>query len=219
MNGVIKKFKKKSSSHRQPKIYNSGFTLIELLVVIAMISVMLAALVGLFTTLSKSYTTEEVRADAQQDVRAATDLMVRDIRMAGLDPTLSGNFGIEDATSTRIRFTMDTETALDAGDYNGSVDNTRFERITYELNVNQLNQILYETTASVSTQPVIDNVTALTFTYLDEDGNTIAAPVSAANLPNIREIQLTMTVQLPAGLKGTVTRTLNTRIQIRNLWF
>ncbi len=198
---------------------SAGFSLVELLVIIAMISVMLAAMVGLFTNLSKSYTTEEVAANAQQDVRAATDFMVRDIRMAGVDPTLSGNFGIEDAESTRIRFTMDTETAIDAGDFNGSVDDNWFERITYELNVNQLNQILYETTASVSTQPVIDNVTALTFTYLDEDGNTIAAPVSAANLPNIREILLAMTVELPAGAKGTVTRTCNTRIQIRNLWF
>ncbi len=192
----------------------AGFSLVELLVVIAMISVMLAALVGLFTNLSKSYTTEEVRANAQQDLRATMDLMVRDIRMAGLNPPASGNFnfGIEDATPIKVLFTMDSEAG---GSFNGAFDPNSYERITYEFNNNQL----WQTQDAGTPQPVIDNVTALTFTYWDENGAQID-PVSTANdRSNIREIRVMLTVQLPAGAKGTVTRTLDTRIQCRNLWY
>ncbi|MEW5910184.1 MAG: prepilin-type N-terminal cleavage/methylation domain-containing protein [Thermodesulfobacteriota bacterium] len=193
-----------------------GFTLLELMVVVAIASVMLTAMYGLFYSLSRSYTTEEVAADAQQDVRSAMDFMIRDIRMAGLDPTLSDSFGIEQATSSRIRFTMDSDAS---GSFNGVVDNTNFERITYELNGSQLRQILYEGTGSQSTQTLIDNVTALSFSYLDEDGNAIAIPVAAADLPTVREVLITLTVVLPAGQIGTLTRTLDSRTQCRNLYF
>lgn len=214
------------------RVSSAGFTMVELLVTIAIISVMLAALAGLFSKLSISYTTEEVKAEAQQDLRATVDLMVRDIRMAGLDPTLSTIFGVVTATSTEIGFTMDSNES-------GSIDdadlaNNIFERITYELNGNQLVQTLDKGIVGVEdSETVIDNViippadpptpsVACTnvslddnplFCYFDEDGNWTATPA------DIRQVEVTMTVQLPAGSKGTVTRRQNVRIQCRNLWF
>ncbi len=207
---------------------NTGFTLVELLVVIAMLSVMLAALVGLFTNLSESYTTEEVRANAQQDVRAAMDLITRDIRMAGLDPTLSDNFGIIKAEDDNIRFTIDIN--LD-----GSIDDND-ERITYFFDRpnNRIDRILGEGAGSPEQDTLIDYVfiplgpynianSSLDdnplFSYHDENGALIATPVDATELEDIREIRLTVKVRLPAGKKGTVERALTTRIQARNLWF
>ncbi|NOQ46669.1 MAG: prepilin-type N-terminal cleavage/methylation domain-containing protein, partial [Desulfobulbaceae bacterium] len=45
---------------------NQGFTLIELMVAMAVASIMLAAVVSLFTTLERSYTRQNAAANVQQ---------------------------------------------------------------------------------------------------------------------------------------------------------
>ena len=57
------------------------------------------------------------------------EIMLQDIRAAGLDPTANGNFGIELAEATKLRFTSDSIDA-ELGDFNGVLDDTNFERIT-----------------------------------------------------------------------------------------
>ena len=86
-----------------------GFTLVELLVAMAVASIMLAAVASLFTTLNKSYTRQNVAADVQQVARAGVDFMAQSIRMAGLDPDQTGDFGITIATATSITFTADLD--------------------------------------------------------------------------------------------------------------
>jgi type II secretion system protein J len=190
------------------RLDKKGFSLIEIMVAIAIMSILSIAMMKTYTGFTRVYTTQEVAAGAQQDLRAALNIMTQDIRMAGFDPTDSDNFGVEVATATNIRITSDT-------DIDGVVDQSNFERITYNLNAgtNQLQQILYQGTASESTQPVVDNVTNLTFTYLDEDNNITATPA------DIRTVIISMTIQELAGRGGLVTRTLSTRVQCRNLGF
>ena len=190
-----------------------GFTLIELMVALAIMSVISVAIYGVFTLSIRSYTTQSVAADVQQSVRAAMEIMVADIRAAGFDPTLSDNFGIELATATKLRFTSDSDGTW----LNGVVDNIRSERITYDFQANQLNQILYEGTGSEDTpQPLISDVQNLTFTYFDTDGNTLGSPVPAAMLADIRTVEISMTVQEPAGRGNPVSRTLTKRVKCRN---
>ncbi|MFQ5484442.1 MAG: prepilin-type N-terminal cleavage/methylation domain-containing protein [Desulfobacterales bacterium] len=190
----------------------SGFTLLEVLVTIAMISIFIPSVYGVYTIITRSLTTESVVADVQQDVRFSLDFMVQDIRMAGLDPYSSASAGIEVATTTKLRFTADQN-------MDGAINNTSQERVSYLLDApnNQLDQILYEGTASQDTQALIENVTALSFTYLDKDGNTIAAPVAPANLQDIKQIDISLTAQAPAGQVGTISRTYNARVRGRNL--
>jgi type II secretion system protein J len=190
------------------RLDKKGFSLIEIMVAIAIMSILSIAMMKTYTGFTRVYTTQEVAAGAQQDLRAALNIMTQDIRMAGFDPTDSDNFGVEVATATNIRITSDT-------DIDGVVDQSNFERITYNLNAgtNQLQQILYQGTASESTQPVVDNVTNLTFTYLDEDNNITATPA------DIRTVIISMTIQELAGRGGLVTRSLSTRVQCRNLGF
>lgn len=190
-----------------------GFTLIELMVALAIMSVISVVIYGVFTLSIRSYTTQSVAADVQQSVRTAMEIMVADIRAAGFDPTLSDNFGIELATATKLRFTSDSDGTL----LNGVVDDTNSERITYEFQANQLNQILYEGTGSEDTpQPLISDVQNLTFTYFDTDGNTLGSPVPAAMLADIRTVEISMTVQEPAGRGNPVSRTLTKRVKCRN---
>ena len=61
----------------------SGITLVELLVVLVLSSLLMAAFYRLFIAHQYSYAVQEQVVDTQQNVRAAMDLMTREIRMAG----------------------------------------------------------------------------------------------------------------------------------------
>src|SRR6202140_1713036 len=60
-----------------------GFTLLELMVAISLGLIVLAALAGLFKAGMNSAMLLTQRAETQQNMRAAIDLMVKDISMAG----------------------------------------------------------------------------------------------------------------------------------------
>ena len=192
-----------------------GFSLIELSVALAIMSVVSLAIYSVFSVSSRSYTTQGVTADVQQSVRAAMEVILQDVRTAGLDPTASGNFGIELAEVTKLRFTSDS---IDAGlgDFNGELDDANSERITYVLQGTQLNQILYETTGSEDSQSLISDVQTLTFTYFDADGTDLGSPVPALQLADIRTINVSITVEEPAGIDAPVSRTLTKQVKCRN---
>jgi type IV pilus assembly protein PilW len=196
-----------------------GFTLAEVLVVMALSGVVLGAIYGVFTSSDRSYRTQDRVANAQQSVRVGIRFMVEDIRMAGLDPSGTAGAGIEDAQSNRVRVTADL-------DMDGAIDDAKRERVTYEYDPqnhpNVLRQCLYEGTGSQSWQTLIDNVSALSFTYLDANGNDLGDPVAAADLSKIRTVGISMTVQekdprLQRLQPLTITRTLNARVTCRNL--
>ena len=81
---------------RHIKSNRNGFTLIELLVAMAISGVVAGAIFMAFQSQQKSYLVQDQVAEMQQNLRAAMDIMVRDIRMAGYDPTDSQNFGLID---------------------------------------------------------------------------------------------------------------------------
>jgi len=193
-----------------------GFSLIELLVALVIMSVVSLAIYGVFSVSSRSYTTQGVTADVQQSVRSAMEVMLQDIRAAGLDPTESGNFGIELAEAEKLRFTSDS---IDAGlnDFNGIIDDTSSERITYVLQGTQLNQILYETTDSENSEPLINDVQNLKFTYFDADGNNLGSPVPPSQLADIRTINVSISVEEPAGRNAPVRRRLTNGVKCRNM--
>src|ERR1700680_4364430 len=60
-----------------------GFTLLELMVSMAVGLTVLGALAGLFKTGMNSAMVVTQRAETQQNMRAAIDLMVKDLSMAG----------------------------------------------------------------------------------------------------------------------------------------
>jgi hypothetical protein len=70
---------------------------------------------------------------------------------------------------------------------------------------------------SQSWQTLIDNVLALSFTYLDANGNDLGDPVAAADLSKIRTVEISMTVQEEDARQHLFTRTLNARVTCRNL--
>jgi hypothetical protein len=64
-----------------------GLTVVELLVAMLLTSASTAALVGGVATLARTYRRIEERTQAQQTARLVLELMSRDLRRAGFDPT------------------------------------------------------------------------------------------------------------------------------------
>ena len=102
---------------------------------------------------------------------------------------------------------------------NGTLDSANSEEIAYYYlpASKRIDQCLNETIGAADCQPFIDNVTDLTFTYLDGSGNDLGNPVAVAELDDIRTIAISITVQEPAGRQGLVARTYSTRFRCRNL--
>ena len=201
---------------------DDAFTLVEIMIAMAMAGFVIAAVYTIFVSTNRSYHTQDRVADAQQRVRVGIDFMVRDIRLAGLDPLapatdpVDGNgAGIKQATATKLRFTTDlgVNGVIDDGDGASPVNQ---ERITYEFSANTLRRCLYEGTGSENWQILIKNVTANPsgqplFTYLNEAGNP------TATLADIRTVVIEMTVEGEDVRGEAFTRTLSARVSGRNL--
>ena len=67
----------------------TGFTMIELLVALSISSILIAAAYRTFTSQHKVYHVQNEVMEMQQSVRVAMDILVRDIRMAGFNSTVS----------------------------------------------------------------------------------------------------------------------------------
>ena len=199
---------------------NRGFTLVEMVMVLAISTIVLAAMYSVFTIANKNFTTQNAAANVQQNLRSAIGLMARDIRVAGLDPTGSDNFGITYASQTKIRFTMDSIDS-GSGDFNGIVDEANFEEITYGFQGNQVMQTLYETVTSSTADAaaLISNIIEVKFKYYDSANNDLGDPVPADQLENIRNVEILVTHEEPAGRDEMVSRTLTRRVECRNMAF
>jgi competence protein ComGC len=194
-----------------------GFTLVDILVGLAMASIVMVAIISLFTSVGRSYTIQNVAAGVQQVTRAGVEHMAQNIRMAGLDPFGTAGAEVKEFASDKIRFTIDrcdvpVGGPEGCGSPDGDVDD-KFENVTYlwDPGERKLKQRLYEGTGSVYTETLVENVSNLTFTYFNEDDGP---PSDAAD---IRTVVISMTVEDPAGRGGIMKRTYSARVRCRNL--
>jgi type IV pilus assembly protein PilW len=181
-----------------------GFTIIEVLMVLAIMSIAFGTIYKSFEQLNRSYTAESVKAGVQQGARFAVEFMVQDIRLAGLDPMETANAGVTVGvplpTSNWIEFTADSN-------YDGEIVATDpFERIRYELVGDELRQ-----TNHLGQETMLDNVTNLSFTFLDADDQTTTTNAE------IRSVVISLTMERTAGRSEPVSRTYTTTVRCRNL--
>jgi prepilin-type N-terminal cleavage/methylation domain-containing protein len=85
----------------------SGFTLVELMVAMAIGLILMAAMASLFKTGMNATMLVEQRAQTQQDMRAAVDLMVKDISMAGAGLPSGGIQLPTGAGSSAVKYACD----------------------------------------------------------------------------------------------------------------
>jgi type IV pilus assembly protein PilW len=187
------------------KARQGGFTLIELLVAILISGIVLAALYTVFISQEMAFSNQEQVAEMNQNIRAALDLMTREIRLAGYKTSTSAFNGIQTATGTSIGILADL-------DQNGDTLGTN-ENITYSYNPDTL-QIFRN---SGTTEVVADNITSLSLVYSLKNGTTTSTP---AVLSDIRKVAISITARTayPDRSTGTYrTITLTTDVTPRNL--
>jgi type IV pilus assembly protein PilW len=199
-----------------------GFTLLELVIAMAIGLIVLAAMYGLFTTQQKQLGTQEQIIEMQQNARMAMDMMSREIRMAGYDPsgaltkctgakpgTLSGStcMGIFYAGASVIQFNM----------------NTLGETITYGLYTpsgDSVQCLGRKTAADSDYQTVVEDIQSLQFRYLISDTSTES---EATDLGTIRSIKITLVARTSkrdpswAENDGYRTYRLESKVTPRNL--
>ena len=92
------------------KSRQKGFTLIELLIAMLISGMVMAAIYTVFNSQRKSYYVQDQVAEMQQNLRSALDMVSRDVRMTGFDPSGDATCAIiETATNGRFKFFMDSD--------------------------------------------------------------------------------------------------------------
>jgi prepilin-type N-terminal cleavage/methylation domain-containing protein len=179
------------------RMADQGFTVVEFLIACALLSILMAAMVKFFTMINYTYTTQNAAASVQQVVRTGMDIMTQNIRKAGFNPFKLPGVGIQaDSSDDSIRFS-----------YDKNADGEIIEDVTYLYHDNQLKRRLGDGYRI----GILDNVTDLTFTYLDGDNQ------DTTDFNTVKTVEISLTVSVPAGRGKTVSRTYATRVLCRNL--
>ena len=167
------------------KIYiknQKGFSLIEMMVVVVILGLIVLGLVTFFTGGAKSWVAGQSQLTAQRNARQAMDRMVREIREG--KNIINDLVDISDA-DTIVVFIPDLGSKL-------------AYKATYDLS---------GTTVQRNSNPLIDNVQSLVFTYFDNSGNSVAPE-------NASKVHIDLKVDVDKDGKPDVT--LNTDVNLRN---
>jgi hypothetical protein len=204
----------------------------------AIMSVVLAGISGLFATTSKYHTAQELMVETTQNVRAAKNLMVSEIRSAGCNPEGGDRLGFEydsddkyDTDANSIHFTRDIDNGDGDEHYepDGDADDDG-EDIAY-YRVDNSGNILDPDDDTAGTLirftdgyagKVAKYIVALEFKYFDEDNAEINPDTltSDTNLATIRVVE----VRIVGQVKNTARVSENNqlweqqfRVRVRNL--
>lgn len=204
MNHLFKHLRVKKSPFAA-KAGSGGFSVVELVVALAVMLVVMVGIISLFTSLNRTYTTQNVAAAVQQVARTGIDIMTRNIRMAGFNPLNINPIGIVEASANKIRFHYDLD-----GSGSIEMDADPREDIAYLLNHNK--QLIKQNNGnSRSNRSLVDNVRDLRFKYFDADDQ------ETSTVDDIRTVEITLTIREKAGREQFLSRSYSTRVICRNL--
>ncbi len=216
---------RRKSVVRGPLNTERGFSLIELMAAIAISAIVLGAITATFISQSRSFVTQEQINGMQQAARAAMDMITREVRMAGYDPTGNGFSGIHyHSNQIHIRADLGGDNPVDPPDGNPNDAN---ENIYYSYDPVQ-RLIERDDRDGSGMETLVENIegpggaSGFTFVYLDGAGATIS---SGSGEANIRQVQLTITARAAKSdpnyplNDGFRTYTLTSLITPRNLGY
>jgi prepilin-type N-terminal cleavage/methylation domain-containing protein len=192
-----------------------GFTLVELLVTMAVASIVIIAIYSLYTYFLKTSTGQDRLLEIQQESRIAMEIVVKEVRASGCYYRVTP---IITAEANRFEFEADTDPDPTKGPWK-----IRYDRDTTN---NKLQRSFAEWDSGISSygaytlnQPVANQITGLTFSYYDENGILIPAPISSlANRDRIRRVDIQIQAQTDKPNPLTTkfdTVTLDTSIYLR----
>jgi type IV pilus assembly protein PilW len=160
-----------------------GFTMVELVVGLAISLILMGIAVKIFLVQQRAYNVQGQLSEMQQNIRAATDMIVRETKMAGYDPTDLGFDGIgNNSSATSIQILADL-------DGNGLTTDPN-EDITYKYYDDPDFQIKRKGSTAGSFQPLGENITGFTVLYFDATG---PPDIGTSTPADIRQIKITIT--------------------------
>ncbi len=195
--------------------YEQGFTIVELLVVILIMGVVMAGVYSVYSSQQKSFLIQEDVAEMQQNLRSAMLFMVKEIRLAGCNPTgkLGTGAGILTANANNITIAMDIRGNNLADPPDGDVSDPN-ETVTYSLidsDGDGTNDALGRKEPG-DPQPlaVASNIDAINFVYLDQNSGNLGYP---PDLTKIRILQITVVARTGDASAGYVDHRIYNNLQ------
>lgn len=212
-----------------------GFSLIEVMISLAIVSLVMAALIGVFVRSNQVYTQQNSTVALQQELRAAIEIMIMEIRMAGFNPmNVKGDkFGVQRAERNELRFTVDWDGDLDEADgaKPGEVDSVASKKLTggcedrtfiYRAGVKEVQMRCNDLSGAGGALFTLIGgkdeggqvqVTDFQFEYLA--GSSVSS--NPKQLDWIKGVIITITGEIPAGGQNKpVIRTYKTFVALRN---
>jgi type IV pilus assembly protein PilW len=190
---------------------DSGMTLIELLVTLAVGSIIIAAIYSIYISQVQGQATQRAALEMQQGLRAALTIMDREIRTGGVDPLGTAGAEIIVADVDVFHFTHDIGGRIVDGmdQFDGDTDDQN-EDIQYA--INDSGHLGRATGGSGILQPLLDNVDALNFVYLDRAGNRLNTPITGNDRNRIRQVQVTVVVRYGSSQGGLLRAVTDTNV-------
>jgi len=212
-----------------------GFSFLELIVSVTILTIVIGVAIDGIATFQARNATEVNNVADTQEARQFMDQILNDLRQTGypaikmFDPatlTSSANCvldnnvscGIISLTSTAIQFEGDVDGSGVSEVYIQLVQPGTTNVCTTPPCTLQRGTVLKSAGGTPAYYTEVDNVmNASVFTAFDSGGNSIALPASAANLPNIKNIGLTLGVRasqadLTTNVYPTITMVSEARI-------
>ena len=113
----------RGNCYSRPHLGNTaGFTLVELMVTLVISGFIVAAIYSAYVTQQRVYLAQEQVAEMQQNLRAAADILTREIRMAGYDPTGKADAAITTLNPGQFSFSFDGNEDGDTADTGEIID-------------------------------------------------------------------------------------------------
>lgn len=185
----------RATPHVRAAVRAAGFTIVELLVVVVLASFLGITALNLFRIQTRFFRNENRGVELDQNLRTGLDLMVRELRNAGMkEPLLAYGTepGVLVADSQQVRFTTDFHSTTDpnGGSDGDALDGNEDVEYTWTASDSTLRRRTQGSAGDSGAQPLAELVTRLRLQYFDEDGNALASPVTGAGLGAIRRIHV-----------------------------
>lgn len=205
---MVKAMTRANRRNTTAKRAERGFSLLELILSITILSIVAGVIAEGLTTVQQKSTSESNKTDLTQETRQFQDQLLRDIRQAGFpsiamfDPaTLASSTSCASDNNVACGLISVSSTAIQ---FEGDVDGSGVSEVYIQLVqpaggcpcTVQRGTVLKSVGGTPAYYTELNNVmNTNVFTAFDYQGNSISLPASASNLPNIKNIGITLHVQ------------------------
>jgi len=208
----------------EPILNKKGVSLIELLVALAICGIVVAGAYRFFITQTRAYSVQEQVIEAQQNVRLAMEILLRDLRMAGYDDdSIKSTVTITDPIAGPLR---DDSITLSYEYYDKNALQYQKHTVAYRREMNPSRLIRQLTVNEVAGSPdvLLENVDDFKLTYgINTNGNgeldqwVPANKVERHRVMAVHVVLSTTPTPINPDVRTVFPRTLASTVTLRNL--